>query len=223
MKLLFLSALFLLFCVLMSAQSLSNLENELLEKGFVDIRTCDTTYVIDLKYATIDNFTKKVLYDSLHIPILHPEASKKLCIAHQYLKEINPNYRFIIFDVARPLQIQKKMYEVVQNTPYNAYVANPINTGLHNYGMAVDLSIIDTSTNQELDMATTFDFFGAKAGIRDEEERVVNGSLTQSQYQNRQILRNVMKKAGFFPIMGEWWHFNAVSRSNAVKNYQLIE
>lgn len=109
------------------------------------------------------------------------------------------------------------MYDVVKDTPYRAYVANPTNTGLHNYGMAVDLSIFDLSTSQELDMGTPFDFFGAKAGIRNEEERLQNGSLTQTQYQNRQILRGVMQRAGFMPIMGEWWHFNAVSRANARK------
>lgn len=207
----------------LNAQEISQLEQSLFSEGFVDVRSCDTTYVIDMKYATTDNFTKQILYDSLHIPFLHPAASKKLCIAHQYLKQKNPNYRFIIFDVARPLQIQKKMYDVVKNTPYHAYVANPVNTGLHNYGMAVDLSIIDITTNEQLDMGTAFDFFGSKAGIRDEEERVENGTLTQQQYINRHLLRDVMKQAGFSPILGEWWHFNAVSRDTARKNYQVIE
>lgn len=109
MKFVFFFIIFICIDTIGSAQNLSKLENDLLKNGFVDIRSSDNTYIVDLKYATTDNFTKQVLYDSLNTPFLHPEANKKLCIAHQYLKEINPNYRFIIFDVARPLQIQKNV------------------------------------------------------------------------------------------------------------------
>lgn len=215
--------LFISISLQLQAQKLSTLEKNIFEKGFVDISSCDSTYVIDLKYTTTDNFTNQILYDSLNIPFLHPEASKKLCTAHRFLKEEFPSYRFIIFDVARPLKVQEKMYDVVKNTPYRAYVANPTNTGLHNYGMAVDLSIIDLDTNQELDMGTPFDFFGSKAGIRNEEEMIKKGTLSQTQVNNRKILRAVMVKAGFTPILGEWWHFNAVSREQAKRLYQVIE
>lgn len=205
------------------SQKYTSIEKELLSLGFVDIMDCDSTYIIDLKYSSADNFTKEILYDSLQNPFLHPEANKKLCLAHNELKKRHPNYRFIIFDVARPLHIQKKMYEKVKNTPYKAYVASPENTGLHNYGMAVDLSIVDINTNQELDMGTPFDFFGSKAGIRNEQEQVDKGILTKEQLNNRLILREVMIYAGFSPILGEWWHFNAVSRELARINYRLIQ
>lgn len=200
----------------------SGLELSMEREGFLDISKMDTTLRIDLRYATDNNFTKKILYDSLSVPYLHPVAAKKLFKAHQLLKKEFPNYRFLIFDVARPLSVQKKMYETVQNTPYSAYVANPSRTGLHNYGMAVDLTICDIN-GIELDMGTPFDFFGASAGINKEDDLIAKGRLTRKQVENRKLLRRIMVEAGFQTIRGEWWHFNAVSLTTARNNYKTIK
>lgn len=201
----------------------SNIEKKIENLGMIDIQKEDPTLVIDLRYATTNNFTKGILYDSLKTAYLHPLAAKKLIKAHTILKEKYPNYRFHIFDVARPLSVQRKMFEVVKNTPYQAYVANPSRTGLHNYGMAVDLSIIDIETGKELPMGTAFDFFGSLAGINQEDTFLANGQLTQEEYKNRRILRDAMRKAGFLTIRGEWWHFNAVSLKEAKENYKVLE
>ena len=212
----------IIFTVTLQAQ-ISQIEQKLFDAGLVDISTQDKEYIIDLKYTTTDNFTGKILYDSIRIPFLHPLAAQKLLQAHTILKQKYPNYRFIIFDVARPLNIQRRMFEIVQGTPYQAYVANPERTGLHNYGMAVDLSIVDIVEQQEIDMGTPFDFFGAKAGINKEQEVIEQGKLTQRQVENRIILRSVMQSCAFIPIRGEWWHFNAVPLQKAKTEYQLIE
>ena len=217
-----------IFCVfgclnlLGQEKTMSKLEQSLADRGMVNIALTDTTLLIDLRYATTNNFTKKILYDSLTIAYLHPIAADKLVKAHELLKKRHPDYRFLIFDVARPLSAQRKMYEVVQNTPYAAYVANPTRTGLHNYGMAIDLTICDQD-GKELDMGTTFDFFGAVAGINKEEELIVKGRLTRQQVNNRKLLREVMVAAGFLTIRGEWWHFNAVSLTTAKSTYEVIE
>lgn len=199
----------------------SALELTMEAKGMIDVSAMDTTFIIDLKYATKDNFTKNILYDSLTIPYLHPLAAEKLIKAHTILKKINPNYRLLIFDCARPLSVQKKMYDVVKHTPYSAYVANPSRTGLHNYGMAVDLSICDQN-GKELDMGTPFDFFGSAAGINKEEELIQRGILSRKQVDNRKLLRKVMQEAGFQTIRGEWWHFNAVSLAVAKTKFEVL-
>lgn len=203
-------------------KAVSGLEKSMLAQGMVDVHAMDPTLVVDLRYATTNNFTKTVLYDSLEIVYLHPLAAKKLVKAHTLLKELYPHYRLLIFDLARPLVVQKKMYKVVQNTPYAAYVANPSRTGLHNYGMAVDLSICDVN-GKELDMGTHFDFFGSAAGTNKEEELITRGVLTRKQVDNRKLLRQVMVEAGFQVIRGEWWHFNAVSLNTAKSSYQVLE
>lgn len=200
----------------------SSLEKSLINQGYTIISD-GNDYIIDLRYATNNNFTNHILYDSLHTAFLHPMAAEMLEKAHKILKSEYHDYRFIIFDAARPLSVQKAMYDAVKNTPYHKYVASPENTGLHNYGMAVDLSLYDTKTKKELDMGTQFDYFGSLAGINQEEALIATGKLTRQQVKNRNILRQAMTKAGFQPIRGEWWHFNAVSRQTAREKYKVIE
>lgn len=200
----------------------SRLELYLRSKDLVNIHTLDPSIRTDLKYATTDNFTKTILYDTLFNVYAHPVAAKKLVKAQEYLKALNPELGLLIYDAVRPLSVQKKMYRVVQNTKYAAYVANPSRTGLHNYGMAIDLTICD-SKGIPLDMGTPFDFFGRAAGINKEAELVAEGVLTKQQVKNRELLRKVMTQAGFLTIRGEWWHFNAVTLSEAKRSYKIIE
>ncbi len=192
------------------------------EAGMINIHSLDTTIKVDLKYATTDNFTKTILYDDLTEAYLHPLAAEKLVKAQLLLKEIKPDYSLLVYDAARPMSVQKNMYAVVQNTKYKAYVANPARTGMHNYGMAVDLTIC-LPDGTPIDMGTPFDFFGKAAGINHEEELRVQGILTKQQIENRKLLRKVMVQAGFITIRGEWWHFNAVSLTQAKQITKVIE
>lgn len=190
--------------------------------GLIDVGLLDPSIRIELKYATTDNFTGVVLYDGLRRAYLHPLAAKKLKQAQIILQKDNPELSLLVYDAARPLSIQRKMYDVVKNTKYRAYVADPSRTGLHNYGMAVDLTLCD-SEGKPLDMGTKFDFFGKEAGINNEDLFVTQGLLSKKQVENRRLLRRVMKQAGFIPIRGEWWHFNACSLQEAKAKYKLIE
>lgn len=202
--------------------TISRLESYLQKQELTNVNALDPTIRTDLKYATTDNFTKTILYDSLFNIYMHPIAANKLVKAQKRLKTINPNFCLLVYDAVRPLSVQKKMYKVVQNTKYAAYVANPVRTGLHNYGMAVDLTICDEKGNP-LDMGTPFDYFGSAAGINREDELVQKGVLTNQQVKNRRLLREVMTYAGFLTIRGEWWHFNAVSLTEAKRSYKVIE
>lgn len=206
----------------MAQKKAGNLESYLQTKNLVNVSAMDNSIRSELKYATTDNFTKTILYDTLLNIYLHPLAADKLIKAQKYLKTLHADYSLLVYDAVRPLSIQKKMYKVVQNTPYAAYVANPTRTGLHNYGMAVDLTICDKD-GTPLDMGTPFDFFGSAAGINKEAELIQKGVLTNKQVKNRELLRKVMIHAGFKTIRGEWWHFNAVSITEARQSYKVIE
>jgi D-alanyl-D-alanine dipeptidase len=190
--------------------------------GFIDIQKLEPSILVDLKYATTDNFMGEVLYADLHQAYLHPDAAAKLVKAQQILQEQHPGFCLLVYDAARPLRIQRLLWESVKGTPLSCYVANPEKTGLHNYGMAVDVTIADT-LQIPLDMGTPFDYFGAKAGINHEDSLLMLGLLTQQQIVNRRILRNAMRQAGFHTIEGEWWHFNACSLSEAKERYLVIE
>lgn len=95
-------------------------------------------------YTRADNFTGTLLYEDLKEAYLHPDAMKSLKRAQRLLKEQYPGYSLIVYDAARPLSVQQKMWNVVKGTSKYIYVSNPSRGGgLHNYGLAVDISILD--------------------------------------------------------------------------------
>lgn len=190
--------------------------------GLVDIHDYNPDIFVELKYATPDNFTGKILYDDLTSAYMQPKVAQMLSKAQHCLDSISPEMHLLVYDAVRPVSVQRKMYELVQDSHYRNYVAHPDKTGLHNYGAAVDLTICDSSRNP-LDMGTSFDSFTGKSGINKEEELVESGLLTREQVNNRKLLQKVMRFAGFIPIHGEWWHFNACSLSEAKKFYLLVD
>ncbi|WP_390601872.1 M15 family metallopeptidase [Bacteroides sp. f07] len=190
--------------------------------GLVDVTELDSSLVVKLMYTQADNFTGEVLYDDLSEAYLHPDAAYALVKAQRTLKELHPSYSLLIYDAARPMSVQKKMWNVVKGTPKYRYVSNPNNGGgLHNYGLAVDISIQDSS-GQPLPMGTKVDHLGAEAHITRESELVRNGKMSEAERQNRILLRKVMKEAGFRALPSEWWHFNFCSRDVARQKYKLI-
>lgn len=181
--------------------------HEFKKMGFIDIQSIDSTIVVDLKYSSNDNFMGMNLYGNLYKAYLHPDVAKKLVNAHSALKAINPDFRLVIYDAARPFSCQKLMYEKVQNTAFSQYVSDPHKGGgHHNFGCAVDVTILLNGT--PLDMGTDFDSFDTLSHIDNEHQNLSNGTLSQEAYNNRQILRKVMTDAGFDTEPCEWWHFS---------------
>lgn len=190
--------------------------------GFVNIAEADSTIAVDLMYTRAENFTGTILYEDLKEAYLHPEAIKSLSHAQRLLKERHPGYSLIVYDAARPMSVQQKMWDVVKGTPKYIYVSNPARGGgLHNYGLAVDISILDEE-GVPLPMGTPVDHLGKEAHITEEALLVAQGKITEAERENRLLLRQVMKEAGFRPLPGEWWHFNRVSRQTAKEKYRLI-
>lgn len=190
--------------------------------GLVNISELDSTFIIRLMYATPENFTGQLLYDDLKEAYLHPDAAKALLQAHLQLKAEHPDYRLMIYDAARPMSVQRKMWDVVKGTSKYFYVSNPARGGgLHNYGLAVDISIVD-SLGHPLSMGTEVDYMGATSHITNEAELVEEGKMTQQERENRILLRRIMKGAGFRALPSEWWHFNLCSRDEAKQKYKLI-
>lgn len=191
--------------------------------GLKEIRSADSSIVVRLMYATADNFTGELLYEDLREAYLHPDALEALVRAQQLLKSKCPGYSLIIYDAARPMSVQKKMWEVVKGTSKNIYVSNPARGGgLHNYGLAVDVSIVNEN-GEALPMGTEVDHLGIEAHITNEEELVRSGKISEEERKNRLLLRQVMKEAGFRALNSEWWHFNRCSRAEAKKKYKRIE
>ena len=206
-----------------SLPPLSKTAQSMAAQGMVNIHDIDTTIRVSLMYSRPDNFTGKILYDDLREGYLHPKAAKALAKAEQKLLQLRPELRLIIFDATRPMSIQQKMWDVVKNTPKYFYVSNPSRGGgMHNYGMAVDISICKVN-GDTIPMGATVDFMGDLSHIDREETLVAQGRITQEARDNRRLLREVMAAGGFMPLRTEWWHFNLCSRKEAKLHYQVIK
>ena len=204
----------------LSAQSLASRMSDF---GLVDVGRMDSTIQVNLMYAADSNFTGVVLYDDLREAYLHPEAAEAVLKAQNELHALFPGYNLLVKDAARPMSVQKKMFRAVQGTPKANYVANPAKGGgLHNYGLAVDITIADENGN-ELPMGTPVDHLGPEANIDREEQMVARGVISETERQNRLLLRRVMTAAGFKPLRTEWWHFNLVSKRQAQAKYKLLD
>jgi zinc D-Ala-D-Ala dipeptidase len=210
--------------VLYVAPAKSAIELKMEALGLVDILSLDSTLIVDLRYSSINNFTGKDMYGELNRCYLQKDVALKLVDAQKKLRAQYPYYSLLVFDGARPVSIQQYMWDSVALPPGDRqkYLSNPANRSLHNYGAAVDLTIIDDD-GRELDMGTPYDFFGELAHPRAEGEFFAAGQLTETQLANRELLRSVMRAAGFSPIDTEWWHFNSTSRAKAAEVYPVIE
>jgi D-alanyl-D-alanine dipeptidase len=198
--------------------TVSDEARQLEKAGLVNIRDLDSSIAVHLLYATDDNFVGKQMYGSLREAYLQVEAANKLVAAQKYLKQINHDYKLIVYDAARPQWAQEMMWDKVKNTPMKRYVVSPERISMHTYGVAVDVSILD-KFNRELDMGTPVDFLGALAEPKHETKYLKSGELTAGQVKNRELLRTVMKKAGFRGISNEWWHFEAFTRAECRNKY----
>ena len=214
-----------IFAVLTAfAQQKSATELRMERQGLVDLQTIDSTIRVDLMYSRADNFTGKVLYTDIHRGYLHPEAAKALKKAQTELKRLRPDLSLKVYDATRPMSVQQKMWNVVAGTPIYYYVSNPKNGGgLHNYGLAVDITLCHAATGDTLPMGTKIDFMGKLAHVRAESEMLEKGKISDESVKNRKLLRKVMATAGFKVLPTEWWHFNFRSRAEAKARYKVVK
>ncbi len=192
--------------------------------GLVDIQEVDPDIRVELRYSDVNNFLGKDIYGCLSRAFLQPQAARKLKMASGFLRKDKPGFSLLVYDAARPKWAQQALWDNLQKPEKSKhiYVANPDKGSIHNFGMAVDLTIADAK-GIPLDMGTPYDFFGPLAQPRLEESFLKKGELTKVQVANRKVLRMIMREAGFTPITSEWWHFNASSLSKAKASYPILE
>jgi len=160
----------------------------------VDVQQVIPDIVVDLKYATADNFTGQVLYE---VPrcFLRRATAERLARVQARLRKQGLGLK--IWDGYRPRSVQWKMWKLV---PDSRYVADPRKGSRHNRGAAVDVTLVD-STGRELEMPTGFDDFTEKA------HRDYQG-CSETARRNRALLEAAMTAEGFVPLPTEWWHFD---------------
>lgn len=206
----------------MSESVLKSVDFLLGSADFVEIKPGDG-FQIDLRYASENNFVGYDMYGPhFRRAFLHKIAAEMLFKALQNLRAANPEYSFIIFDALRPRSIQRVLWGHVLGTDGERYIANPDSGSLHNFGFAVDLSVLD-GLGRELDMGAGFDDFRPIAQPQLEERFLAEGLLTEQHIQNRRVLKEAMHAAGFKQLPHEWWHFDAMPKAEVRSRFQIVE
>lgn len=204
---------------------MGNINKKLEEFGLVDIKRLAPEIISDIRYSTTNNFTGKVLYsEPFGLYAVYPLA-KAITDICMWLKKNIPDYRIVLFDAARPISVQKAMFEMVKGTASEPYIADPngkIKGGFHNYGLAVDMSLADSS-GKLLDMGTDYDFFGEEAHSFTELSLLEKGKISPAVFANRLLLYSVACRFGLLPHPKEWWHFQLSYAEESKKPYPLLD
>jgi D-alanyl-D-alanine dipeptidase len=176
------------------------------KKELIDLEKFVPGLVLDIRYATKNNFTGEQIYNLAKAYARKPvaEALKKIQAS---LKPRGLGIK--IFDAYRPYKATVRFYEVYHDT---TYVASPYRGSRHNRGCALDLTVIDLKTGKELEMPTTYDSFKKEAW----PTSVVKDPVVR---ENRRMLIEVMEKNGFKVNSSEWWHFDFIGW----KNYEVLD
>lgn len=157
-------------------------------------------YLPDAQYEQLFNTENNVAGEPLYgrsIALLQRGTAEKLVEAYNQFKA--DGYTLKIYDAYRPLSAQRRLYAIVQN---KHWIANPDTTASnHNRGCAVDISLIDDATGEELAFPTPMHTF------TDESARTCK-TWSEEQTANVEYMTNVMAECGFNSITSEWWHFS---------------
>jgi D-alanyl-D-alanine dipeptidase len=200
----------LIFTILISILSLS----VFLNADLVEVIKLNPNIRLDIKYATKNNFTGKVVYPSSKC-YLQEEAAKALCAVEKELEKKGLGLK--VFDGYRPFNVQEIFWKIF---PVDGYVAKPVRGAdnkpqmgsRHNRGAAVDLTLVDLKTGKELEMPSEFDEFSTKANrnwlIATNEAATLLTQTHPKALENVKALESCMKKHHFAPLETEWWHFD---------------
>lgn len=168
--------------------------------------TAKDGFVIDVRYATTNNFTGAVIYPCGRM-FMRPEPARVLKKVLKALKA--KGYRLKLFDGYRPSPAQQKLWDKVPNPDY---VAPPAKGSMHNRGVAIDLTLTNMN-GDELDMGTAYDFFGPEA-------HQDYTALPAEIMARRSILKSTMESHGFKSIRTEWWHYSYTTKSYPLDHWE---
>lgn len=177
---------------------------------------------LDMKYAGPDNFMQADIYEGFTRCFVSPLAHDMFQRACAILRTEHPDLQFLIWDTLRPRSIQAQFYDHLAGTPFQSYVAAPHPGSLHNFGMAMDLTL-QIRGGAPLDMGTGFDDFRDLTQPKLEQSFLSSGELTAQQLENRLLLRGLLEDQGFKVLEHEWWHFNALPKDQVHGHFPVLE
>jgi D-alanyl-D-alanine dipeptidase len=166
--------------------------------GLVDVLSVVPDAMIDLRYATADNFVGAPLYPADARCLVHDSLASGLAAAANVFR--GRGLRMVFWDCYRPHDVQVRMFAAV---PDPNWVARPsAYARSHVAARSVDLTLADAHYGWLLDMGTEFDDFTPRA------KAFATDGVSALQQSNRALLRDGMKVGGLSVYPGEWWHFD---------------
>ncbi len=167
--------------------------------------------LLDLKYASSDNFTGQPVYSRAGC-YLHADAEALFRRAIELARA--QGWRFLVFDAFRPSEAQFKLWD---HTPDPDFLADPNRGSPHSRGVAIDLTLVDAATGKPLEMGTDFDAF---TPLSHHGNTDVSGLAQENRYR----LLGLMTAAGWDCYLKEWWHYQLFdSRSYEVLSDTALE
>lgn len=172
-------------------------ENGKRKAELIELKSLDKTFKLDIRYATANNFVGRAVYTEARAFLQKP-AAEALVRVQKKLK--TKGLGLVIFDGYRPWSVTKIFWDVTPEDK-KEFVADPKNGSRHNRGCAVDLSLYNLKTGENLSMPSDFDDFSERAYPNFE-------GATAEQKANRELLRQMMESEGYTVYKSEWWHFD---------------
>jgi zinc D-Ala-D-Ala dipeptidase len=167
------------------------------QSDLVELVKLDPTIKLDIRYATKNNFLGKAVYKQARAFLQRP-AAEALTRINQSLRK--QGYGLIIHDGYRPWYVTKIFWDVTPEDK-KIFVADPAKGSRHNRGCAVDLSLFDLKTGQEVTMPSEYDEMTERAHIN-------YVCATPEAKRLRDMLRAAMEADGFAVYEPEWWHYD---------------
>jgi D-alanyl-D-alanine dipeptidase len=163
----------------------------------VEIVKIDSTIILDIRYATTNNFAGQVLYSEPRAFLQRPVANA--------LKNANAEFNkmgfgIVVFDGYRPWHVTKMFWDITPKEK-REFVADPRKGSRHNRGCAVDVTLYLRSTGEMVEMPSGYDEMNESAYAEFE-----GGTVRQRNIRN--MLISIMKNHGFDVLENEWWHYD---------------
>lgn len=174
-------------------------KGEFRKPELVELLKIDSTFQLDIKYATDNNFLGRAVYSEARAFLQKP-AAEALVRVNKKLRLVG--YGLLIFDGYRPWSVTKQFWDAATEEQREAgFVADPQKGSRHNRGCAVDLTLYDVKTDKQVTMPSEYDEFTDRA-----HSEYAGGDLESLRL--RDLLRREMESEGFQVLKEEWWHFD---------------
>lgn len=167
------------------------------ESNLIELVKLDSTFHLDIKYATENNFAKRAVYKEARA-FLQKSAAEALIKANKQLRQMG--YGLLLFDGYRPWSVTKLFWDITPQEK-RIFVADPKKGSRHNRGCAIDLTLYEIVTGNEVEMTGAYDEMTERSYPN------YNGG-TINQRKSRDLLRRIMEANGFTVYDTEWWHFD---------------